>query len=117
VVASSAKKEEALSLPSRIDSLWVPRTWKKTLASEASRGSVDQSRQAWNFTIHFPVTGEISFNEVFGTSSRRVRCRARRAHIGKLEAGHLFGQGLQDFRDTLTSGDVATKLSEKLPNT
>jgi hypothetical protein len=29
VVASSAEEEETLSSPSRIDSLWVPRSWKK----------------------------------------------------------------------------------------
>jgi hypothetical protein len=94
--------------------LWVPKKWKNTLASEASRASVDQSKSAWDFTDHFPVTGAVSFNAVFSTSSKRVRCRQRRAHIGKLESDHLFGQGLRDFREALTSGDAALKLSREI---
>ena len=113
---NSEREEDILSLPSRIDSIWAPRSWKRTLASPITRCSVDQSRTHWSISDHFPVTGAVSFNAVFGASSKAIRCGARRAHIGKLDIRHLKGAGLTVFTKNLTSGDEAIALREQISN-
>ena len=103
-------EEDNLSLPSRIDSIWAPRSWKASLKSPMSRCSVDRSRGNWSFSDHFPVTCAVSFHSVFGASSKTVRCLTRRAHIGKLDIRHLTGEKLADFREVLTSREKAAQL-------
>jgi exonuclease III len=57
----AAHEQSALSLPSRIDSIWAPLAWKTILLSANSRCSVDQSRSNWSFSTTFQLRAPFPF--------------------------------------------------------
>ena len=72
-------------LPSRIDSIWLPKNWSH-LGLEAS---VNSSRSVIPHADHCLVTVALSFRGTFGCPSKEVRADARRAVVEVLDTAFL----------------------------
>lgn len=106
--------------PSRLDQIWIPHSWRRAVLPESKgTASVDTGKTFIPVSDHRAVTLGLSFYQVFGTSSEKVRCSERRTTMSKLDLRDLHGEGLESFRDAVLkeSKGLAAEVRTLIPCT
>ena len=96
-------------LPSRIDSIWLPKAWNRKFI----RASVETAGSLFPGADHRPVLVDVSFEAAFGAPSAEVRSNARRATSFTLDCAFIGDEkSLAEFRERLESDPAAKSLAE-----
>ena len=101
-------------VPSRLDSLWMSRSFTRAIQGPGGCASVDQGMVAVSCSDHYMVTGGVSFHQVFDASNKAVRRLDRRVTMESLRHDHLEGEALSTFNSGILEDPIFQALEAEV---
>ena len=100
-LSSSSTTKPSYTRPSRVDQIWLPRSWRKCTHLSSS---VDTDQTYIAFSDHRLLVTSVPFSTAFGCRSHVVRTESSRMLTTKYDISHLSTPtGLRDFHRSLNS--------------
>ena len=98
---SSSRSKPSFTRPSRVDQIWLPRSWR---SSTQLSSSVDTDESYLSFSDHRLLITSVPFPTAFGCRSHVVRTASKRILTSKYDTTHLASpDGLRDFQRSLSN--------------
>jgi hypothetical protein len=99
-LSSSSHSKPSYTRPSRVDQIWLPRSWR---SSTQLSSSVDTDESYLSFSDHRLLLTSVPFPTAFGCRSHVVRTASKRILTSKYDITYLASaDGLRDFQQSLS---------------